>query len=237
MTVNATPAALIAAASAPYRAAGYFAYWFARGKLKNDPAFVEVLARGLLVNCTRILDLGCGQGLLAAWLLAARSCHASGIWPTQWPPAPQPRSFLGIELMERDVKRARRALGNRAEIVKGDVREVDYPDADAIVILDVLHYMDYESQERVLARVRSAVAPGGVMLLRVGDAEGGFGFTMGKVVDRTATFLRGHRLPQLYCRPVRVWCDLLSRSGFRTAAVPMSAGTPFANVLLIAQPT
>ena len=68
---------LIDSASAYYRGAGRFAWHWARGKLGGDPAFATILARGLLSGRSRILDLGCGQALLAAWLLAARACHAS----------------------------------------------------------------------------------------------------------------------------------------------------------------
>src|SRR4029077_18163518 len=83
-----TLAPLIDAASAYYRGAGHFAWHFARGKLGADPVFAAILARGLLHGRVRILDLGCGQGLLAAWLLAARAVHASDAphaWPHGWP--------------------------------------------------------------------------------------------------------------------------------------------------------
>jgi SAM-dependent methyltransferase len=232
----ATTAALIDTASASYRAAGRFAYHFARGKLRGDPAFASILALGLLADHARILDLGCGQGLLAAWLAAARACHAAGVWSTDWPPPPRPASYLGIDLRERDVLRARLALGEKAQIVTGDIREVNYPAADAVVILDVLHFMDYGAQERVLARVRAATAHAGALLLRVGDAAGGFRFKMSYWVDRTAALLRDSRLPRLHCRPLSEWRGVLARVGFGSETLPMSAGTPFANFLLIARP-
>jgi len=52
--------------------------------------------------------------------------------------------------------------------VHGDIRDVDYGSADAVVILDVLHYLDYPAQERVLQRVRGALGPRGLLLLRPG---------------------------------------------------------------------
>ena len=65
---SALIASLIGAASAYYRPAGQFAWRFARGKLAGDPAYRALLAQGLLAGRSRLLDLGCGQGLLAAWL-------------------------------------------------------------------------------------------------------------------------------------------------------------------------
>lgn len=86
--------ALIAEASAPYRAAGRFAWHFARGKLAFDPVFPALLSLGLVPDQARILDLGCGQGLLLALLTAARDRFESGGWPADWPPPP---GSIGIE--------------------------------------------------------------------------------------------------------------------------------------------
>jgi len=226
-------ASLVDAASEPYRAAGRFAWHFARGKLKGDPAFAAILQRGLLTDAAQILDLGCGQGLLASWLLAAQAARLAGRWPQEWPPPPAHPELLGVEINPREVARARAALGERARIVEGDIRHVDYGSVDAIVILDVLHFTDHASQETVLERARAALRSRGRLLLRVGDAEGGVGFGLSKLVDRIVALARRHHLPRLTCRPAREWRSLLTGLGFLTEALPMSQGTPFANVLLI----
>lgn len=226
-------ASLVDAASDPYRAAGRFAWHFARVKLAGDPAFAAILRRGLLKDSARILDLGCGQGLLASWLLAAQAARLAGKWPHDWPPPPAPVELLGVEINPHEVARARAALGERARIVEGDIRRVDYGSVDAIVILDVLHYTDHASQEAVLERARAALAPRGVLLLRVGDAEGGVGFLLSTLFDRIVALARRGRLLKLACRPAREWRALLTQLGFLTEALPMSQGTPFANVLLV----
>ena len=226
-------AALVDAASDPYRAAGRFAWHFARGKLRRDPAFSAILRRGLLADSARILDLGCGQGLLASWLLAAQATRLAGRWPADWPPPPAPAQLLGVEINPREVARARVALGERARVLQGDIRHVDYGSVDAIVILDVLHYTDPASQEGVLERARAALTPRGVLLLRVGDAEGGAAFALSKLADRIVALMRRHSVAPLACRPAREWRSLLSRLGFLTEELPMSRGTPFANVLFV----
>lgn len=242
MSESALPAALLAAASAYYRPAGQFARQFARVKLKSDPVFRAILAQGLLAGRERLLDLGAGQGLLAAFLLAARSCHASerlGAWPRGWPAPPDFASYVGIEINPQEVRRARRAFAldtlARVQIVHGDIRDVDYGTPDAVVILDVLHYNDYASQERILARVRAALVPGGLLLMRIGDADGGLGFTLGKAVDQTVALARRGRWVALQCRGLTEWLCLLQRQGFATRSVPMSEGTPFTNSVLLAQ--
>jgi hypothetical protein len=45
---------------------------------------------------------------------------------------------------------------------------------------------------------------------------------------------RGQGLVALHCRSIEQWRQLLRDCGFDTRAEPMSHGTPFANVLLIA---
>jgi len=226
-------AALVDTAAAPYRQAGRFAWHFARGKIGSDPAFVGMLRLGLFRPNARVLDLGCGQGLLASTLVAADRLHARGAWPSGWPPAPSGIRVRGIELMPRDVERARHALGDGAEVEQGDIRSAAFDAVDAVVILDVLHYIPRAEQEAVLVRVRHALSPGGVLLLRVGDAAAGLPFRVSQGVDRVVTFVRGHRLAQLYCRPLREWIDVLTAIGFEVQALPMSEGTPFANVLLV----
>jgi SAM-dependent methyltransferase len=228
-------AALLDQACEPYRKAGRFAYHFARGKLRGDPVFRAILELGLLSGHRRILDLGCGQGLLAAWLrAAAHCCYERGIWPRTWPPAPCPESMRGIELMAREVDRARCALGPGCDVIQADIRSAVLGSADAVVILDVLHYIPAQSQREVLQRVRATLPPGGLLLLRVGDAGGGLRFRCSQWVDKAILLMRGRGWVALHCRSIEQWRGLLRECGFYSRAEPMSHGTPFANVLLIA---
>jgi SAM-dependent methyltransferase len=226
---------LLKAASQPYRRAGLFAYHFARGKLRGDPVYRAILALGLLQGCSRVLDLGCGQGLLTSWLRAAEYCFERGAWPASWPAAPRSISTCGIELMPRDVERARQALGNSTQVLHGDIRTAAFDSADAVVILDVLHYIAADSQQQVLRRVREALPADGLLLLRVGNAQGGLRFHYGQWIDRIIMLARGHGWVRTHCRSVSQWQQLLSECGFHSAVVPMSEGTPFANFLLVAR--
>lgn len=238
---STTCAPLVEAASACYRDSGRFGWHFARGKLAGDPLFAAILARGLLAGCPRILDLGCGQGLLAAWLLAARALHAGvvpGTWPRDWPAPPPLARYTGVEINPREAARARAAGARLAlahfRIVEADVRHADYVESDAIVMLDVLHYLDSASQERVLAKARAALAPGGRLLLRVGDAAGGIGFALSRVVDSMVALVRRRRLIRLYCHPLREWLGMLARAGFSARIVDENRGAAFSNVVLMA---
>lgn len=229
---------LLDAATEPYRRGGRFAWHFARGKLGRDPVFRGMLERGLIgPDRSRIVDIGSGQSLIASLLSVAASMQSAGQWPKSWLPTPPRTAYTGIELMPKDVARARESIGHLVpvpQILCADMRTAELPSCDLVVILDVLHYVDLEAQEGVLRRVRDALSPGGRLLLRIGDASSARGFAVSQWVDRTVTRVRGHRVSPTWGRTLEQWKVLLARLGFKVQSVPMSEGTPFANVLLVA---
>jgi len=210
--------ALAKDAAARYPARDRYARHFAYGKLTGDPVFAHLLRAGVIPARARLLDLGCGQGLMAALLLAAGT----------------EVRVTGIELMPREVERARAAAPG-AEFVAGDLRSVEFPAADVVLILDVLQYLEPAAQSDVLRRVRAALAGGGLLLLRVADAAPTLRFRYTLAVDRVVNALRGHGWARLHSRPLAAWRAELESLGFSVEAMPMSAGTPFANVLLAAR--
>ncbi|HEX5125928.1 MAG TPA: class I SAM-dependent methyltransferase [Rhodocyclaceae bacterium] len=226
--------ALVDLAAAPYRGVGRMAWKFLRGKLNGDPAFMGLLEHALIPDKARLLDLGCGSGSLAAWLLAAEMFAAQNTWPETMARPPQSLRIRGIELALKAVTHARAALGSRAEFVCADIRTEAFGMADVVVILDVLHYIDYVAQDAVLERVKTALHGKGRLLLRVGNAAGGWSFKLSQWIDQLVVLARDRRLASLYCRPLSGWIAHLQDMGFSVRPVPMSDGTPFANVLLVA---
>ena len=211
--------ALARRAAARYPAGDRYARHFAYGKLTRDPAFAWLLGNAHIPAGARLLDIGCGQGLLGA-LLAADGRDVR---------------YRGIDLGARDIERARSAAPPGRELVAADMRNVEFGSADVVVILDVLHYVDPDQQALVLRKAREALAGGGTLLMRVADASAGIRFRITAALDLAATRLRGHRIARLHHVPLQERRRALEQTGFRVEAVPMSAGTPFANVLLCAR--
>ena len=226
------------AATDPYRVTGRFSWNFARMKMGYDPLFRALIEMALVRAQARVLDLGCGQGLFASLFAQVDAMVQAGTWPARWPAPPTAVSFTGIELMQRDVERAKAALhpalADRAQFVWADMRSVQLPASDVVIIFDVLHYMNFRSQEVMLERARDALLPNGRLLLRVGDADKRGAFAISQWVDRVVTLARGHAVPPTYGRTLDNWLLSLRRLGFTVQIAPMSRGTPFANVLLVA---
>jgi SAM-dependent methyltransferase len=225
--------ALVESASAPYRPAGRYAWHFARAKLRADPVFAHLLRQGLIAPRARVLDLGCGQGLLASLLRAAGRVARQGLWPAGWAQAPLDVRVTGIELVQRDVARANAALGGDATFVCADMREAAFPPSDAVVLLDALHYMAPAHQDRVLARARAALGEGGAIVLRVGDATARRVFAISRGIDRLVMGLRGGGWAPIAGRPAAQWTETLRGLGFDVESLPMGAGITHANVLLV----
>jgi cyclopropane fatty-acyl-phospholipid synthase-like methyltransferase len=226
--------ALFEQATARYRAAGRYAFHFARGKLKHDPVFFAVLRNAMIPDDAHVLDLGCGQGILLSTLIAARECCDSGVWPVDWPAPPIRPQLRGIDLLPRDIRRARRALSALVTVEEGDIRDAIFPRSDVVVILDVLHYVAKGEQEDILCRVAQCLGNSGRLLLRVADAQAGARSVFTYLGDRAGTLLRGELWPRHVHRPISEWSKILEHLGFSVSTHPMSQGTPFSNVLLVA---
>jgi len=221
-------------ATCRYRAAGRYAFHFARGKLKHDPVFFAILRDAMIPDDARLLDLGCGQGILFSTLIAARQCYQSGVWPGGWPAPPTRLRLHGIDLLPGDVRRAQAALGEFVMVEAGDIRDTRFPGSDVVVILDVLHYVARAEQEDVLVRVAECLGKSGRLLLRVADAQAGARSVFTYLGDRVGTLLRGELWPRHHHRPISEWSNLLERLRFSVSTYPMSQGTPFSNVLIVA---
>jgi SAM-dependent methyltransferase len=226
---------LIDAATRPYGVVGEHAKHFARGKLRHDPVFFFLLQHGLLPDRGSLLDLGCGQGVLLSLLKAAKDQYLAGRWPQDWPAPPLNLGLRGIELRKDRVQAAQRALGASAPVETGDLRKLAVAPCSVIVLLDVLLYLDAAGQGRVIAQAAAALEPGGLLLLREADAGAGFAFRMTQWGERLAGALRGEFAQQLHYRSAVQWVAELAGHRFEVRTEPMSAGTPFANVLFMAR--
>lgn len=223
---------MIEAASRPYLAAGRYAYYFARSKLTHDPVFFSLLKSGRIPDRARILDLGCGHAVLASLLLAAHKKLEDGQWPADLDRPPSGLQLHGLESWRAAARRAQTTLGERASILLGDLRDASLPDADVVVLIDVLHYLPAADQIALLRRVSHCLRGGGVLILRVADTNAGWRFRAGVAADMLGSLMTAGVLLAQHHRPIDGWRQLLDEFGFMTSIEPVAKEKSFANVLL-----
>ena len=95
-----------------------------------------------------VLDAGCGTGYGLEMLLAYG-----------------PESVKGVDLSEEAVADAGRRLGDQAELVRADVRDLPLEDGsfDVVVCFEVIEHV--ERQRDALDELKRVLRPGGVLLI------------------------------------------------------------------------
>jgi Predicted exporter len=123
---------------------------FAHFKIMMDPMFTEL--QNYVQNPRRIIDIGCGYGIPATWLLEIY---------------PQAKVF-GLEPDEHRVLMASHAIGTRGNVQVG--RAPDLPEVegsvDYVLMLDMLHLINDEELRLVLQRIYEKLEAGGTLLIR-----------------------------------------------------------------------
>jgi len=136
-----------------YRLLEAYPRMFARFKIKFDPLFSELprlLAEHQAIKT--ILDIGCGYGVPACWCLE----YLPGA------------TVIGLDPDPDRVRVAGRAAGARGMMVVGaapELPDVAHP-VDAILLLDMLHYLDDQQLAATLARSTQLLAQGGILIVR-----------------------------------------------------------------------
>lgn len=156
--------AAITRATERYRGLHPRLYWYARMKYRMDPVYRAVSER--VRPGTLTIDLGAGLGMLATVL-----DELGG-----------ERRALSIEWDEVKVAAALHALKDGERVRRGDITNLDpraLPRAQAVTIIDVLHYFDDATIARVLDAAVATLEPGGTLLIREGDGakNGGSAWT------------------------------------------------------------
>lgn len=129
--------------------------WYMRVKLRIE-GWYDRYDR-LLPRRGVIVDLGCGYGAMSYMLMMLSN----------------KRRIIAVDYDSEKIAVAKSSFlkSPQIEFECADLRTYDIPSADAYIISDVLHYLDYDSQRRVIERCISQLSPDGVLIIRDGDTS------------------------------------------------------------------
>ncbi len=192
---------------------------YAKHKVRMDQLYRVALP--LIPPRVRVLDLGCGLGLLGL-LLEARG---------------QGNETHGIEW---DLAKARFA-GRMAEgnasirVVCGDLFTEPWPACSVVAVLDVLHYLPAERQRALLLRIGAHLPESGRLLVRVMDARARGVATLTRLCEQLAVTLGWNRAPRVHWRPLTEVRRDIRAAGFEILPTPGETERCFGNHLLVGE--
>jgi SAM-dependent methyltransferase len=180
---------------AAHDAAGY-EQMMGRWSRRLAPLFVHFSGAA---GASRVLDLGCGTGVLSQALLDANAAA----------------QVHGVDVSPAYVAEAQRRVGQRATFAEGDACALALPDAsfDHVLSLLVLHFVPQPA--RAIAEMRRVCRPGGTVAAAVWDARGGYVvnrmfFDTAALLDDAADALRQRNFTRPLTRPgqlAQAWRD------------------------------
>lgn len=160
--------------------------WYIRVKVRmegNYGLFHRLVPREAVVT-----DIGCGYGMMAYMLhfLSPR------------------RTLLGIDYDDDKIAVASHNF-SRADAIRfqsGNALDADLPVSDVFILSDVLHYMDYASQEHLLEKCVAKLLPGGSIIIRDSNASSTGKQRLTRLTEFLSTRLTGfNKKEQHLCFP------------------------------------
>ncbi|MCV9387194.1 1-acyl-sn-glycerol-3-phosphate acyltransferase [Reichenbachiella ulvae] len=128
--------------------------WYFRVKWKFEKKNYENYHQLIGTGSKKIYDLGCGYGYLSYFL-----------WLRN-----EDREIIGLDYDEEKVALAANSYlkNDQINFISGKAEELEIKDADAIVLADVLHYLNPEKQLQLLSNCHQGLKENGLILIRDG---------------------------------------------------------------------
>lgn len=225
---------LVERAADRYLGQSLLAWEYGRGKLFRDPIYEALVCDGVMPSGGTLVDVGCGQGLMLALLVAAADTPEDE-WPVNRPGPPRFDRLIGIELRPKVARLASEALGDRAEISSDDAGTAAIARFDVALIIDVLHMMPAAKQVELIGRLKTCLDPDGSILIREANASAGWRYAIVRSVNWLQAARQGNWRAPFHFRSREGWLALLAECGLVAEVVAQDGVGRLGNLLFRAR--
>ncbi|MCA9639448.1 MAG: DUF2062 domain-containing protein [Polyangiaceae bacterium] len=191
--------------------------YYVRGKLRFDPLTAQAQA---LKELGHLVDLGCGRGQFALLLLELGVAER----------------VTGYDFDAEKIEVAKRAAAG-APNVQFSVADLAAPpplSGDSFLVLDVLHYLPEDAQQRLLERITRALPAGGQLMIREASPAARPSSALTRFAERMGRTLRMNRADEFRFVDPAELRERLEALGLSCELTDASEGTPLDNYLIVA---
>lgn len=175
------------------------------------------LIESLVPRSGRIVDIGCGYGLLANYM-AIKSGD---------------REIMGYDSSARRITVAKRTEGHSGGNVRFFREDADlgrFSGLAGITMTDFLHHVDYAYQDQLIGKAYDALDEGGRLVILDVDNKPAWKYLSVKVIDRMLN------LSQQVCyRKEEDFLRLLRAAGFKARSIPAHTGLPLSDIIYLCE--
>ncbi|MEB2777818.1 methyltransferase domain-containing protein [Algoriphagus sp. D3-2-R+10] len=127
--------------------------WYFKIKYSHEKHNYELIHRELIEK-NSIYDLGCGNGFLSYFLKLKNS----------------ERKIIGIDYDENKIAIAENCYLNDGsmEFISADISDIELASSEAIILMDVLHYLSPEKKSIVLQMCLNSLTNDGILIIKDG---------------------------------------------------------------------
>lgn len=190
---------------------------YVRGKLASDPVY-QAAAEVIRDRPAPVLDVGCGIGLLAHYLDSV-NCQVD---------------YLGIDLDASKIRIAQQAARHHAHMRFLHASCEALPAWQGhVVMLDVLHYLSADTQQKLLTAAAARIAPGATLIIRSVLRDSSWRFAATRVEEGFMRCVRWMRYRVQHYPDATELETPLRNAGLLIELRPLWARTPFNSYLIV----
>ncbi|MGZ7031463.1 MAG: class I SAM-dependent methyltransferase [Thermoanaerobaculia bacterium] len=194
-----------------------FLRYYVISKLATDPLYAAVTER-LRGGALPVTDIGCGVGLTAFYLRE----HGIRV------------PIVGVDHDDAKIHTAREiAVGyDDLSFVAGDALDAAIAEG-SVLLLDVLHYLSDDEQNRLLRTVAERVPRESVVIIREGIRDGSWRYRLTYAAELFARSVRWLKAGELNFPTRESIVGPFRERGFEVEVSPLWGRTPFNNYLFM----